>query len=211
MKSHDRSPLPCPFLHQKQLYVLQHRRIQRLNNWHSRYDCSDTDEATLLFYDADVHHEWVTAPRQHCDVVASLCHCQMQRSKFNIFMTTVKSLQSRRISTSQRSDVDHCRRVFHSPRVTFKMLQLHPEMRYWALERNDASPWSSCPNDHFLPSFSVWKKGQMNGMMYWRHIVDKYEAYDSGPLSGLTAKIHLFRGILTLSGICSILYTVLTK
>lgn len=48
----------------------------------------------------------------HCDVPPLLSDCQMRRSQFNDFMTTVKSRWSRSVSISPRSDVDHRSRVF---------------------------------------------------------------------------------------------------
>lgn len=52
--------------------------------------------------------------KQHCDVPALLSDCQMQRSQFNVFMTTVKSLRSHSVSISPRSAADHRSRVFHT-------------------------------------------------------------------------------------------------
>lgn len=52
--------------------------------------------------------------KQHRDIPALLSDCQMQRSQFNVFMTTVKSLRSHSISISPRSDADHRSRVYHT-------------------------------------------------------------------------------------------------
>lgn len=52
--------------------------------------------------------------RQRCDVPALLSDCQMQRSQFNVFMTTVKSLRSHSVSISPRSAADHRSGVFRA-------------------------------------------------------------------------------------------------
>lgn len=52
--------------------------------------------------------------KQRCDVPALLSRCQMRRSQFNVFMTTVKSLRSHSVSISPRSAADHRSTVFHT-------------------------------------------------------------------------------------------------
>jgi len=90
----------------------------------------------------------------HCDVPALLSDCQMQRSQFNVFMTTVKSRQSHSVSISLRSDVDH--RSSFPLRVTFKMFQFHPEMIY--------------PVNEMTPNLDLLAQSSDNRMYRWTEL-----------------------------------------